>query len=278
MDNFLAGKVIVVTGAGSGFGKLIAEKAAERGAQVVGVDINEQGLRETFDTIQANGHQGAWFIADVSNRDRMNEMAGFALERFGRIDVLVNNAGIMPLAFFADHQKAAAAWDKAIDINIKGTLNGITAVYDQMISQGQGHVVNVSSTYGNYPNAGSGVYGASKTAINSLSESLRVESQGKIKVTIVKPTGIPATGLKGSIINPEASVGMLGHHKDDARKVFAQLMAGELPAEYTDVNSIKYWFMDPAYLADSVIYAMNQPWGVCISDITVRASGEPYML
>lgn len=278
MNNHLKDKVVIVTGAGGGFGRLIAQKAAAQGASVVGVDIYKAGLEETFAGMTACNHQGAWWLADVADRSQMAGMAAFALQTYGRIDILVNNAGTMPLAFFADHHQAADAWERAIDINIKGTLNGITAVYDAMIEQGQGHVVNISSTYGNFPNAGSAVYGASKTAINSLSESLRVESQGKIKVTIVKPTGIPATGLKGSIINPQASIGMLGHHAEQARAVFGQLLAGDLAPEYTDVDSIKYWFMDPGYLADNVLYVMNQPWGVCISDITVRASGEPYML
>lgn len=278
MNNYLQDKVVIVTGAGAGFGRLIARKAAQQGARVIGVDINEPGLQETFAGMSERGEQGAWCLANVADRGQMAGMAAFALQTFGRIDILVNNAGTMPLAFFADHAQAADAWDRAIDINIKGTLNGITVVYDAMIAQGQGHVINLSSTYGNYPNAGSAVYGASKTAINSLSESLRVESQGKIKVTVVKPTGIPATGLKGSIINPQASIGMLGHHSEQAREVFKRFMAGDLEPAYTDVDSIRYWFMDPAYLADNVLYVMNQPWGICISDITVRASGEPYML
>ena len=100
---------------------------------------------------------------------------------------MVNNAGVMPLAFYADHADAGAAWERCIDINIKGVLNGIVAVYDQMIAQGRGHIVNLSSIYGNFPVAGAGVYGASKAAVNFLSEALRVEAQGRIKVTVVKP-------------------------------------------------------------------------------------------
>ncbi len=80
---------------------------------------------------------------------------------------MVNNAGAMPLAFFSDHGLAADAWERCIDINFEGLLNGITAVYDQMITQGRGQIVNISSIYGNFPNAGGAVYGATKAAVNA---------------------------------------------------------------------------------------------------------------
>ena len=137
-----------------------------------------------------------------------------AVDRWGGVDVLVNNAGVMPLAFFSDHAAAAESWDRAIDINLKGVLNGICAVYDQMIRQGRGHVVNISSIYGNAGTAGSGVYSATKAAVRVLSESLRVEAQGKIKVTVVRPTGIMGTGLAAGIVNPQALVGLTGQHTE----------------------------------------------------------------
>ena len=101
----------------------------------------------------------------------------------------MNNAGIMPLALYADHEGWADAWDRCIDINLKGVLHGISCVHDQMKRQGRGHVVNVSSIFGNSPVAGAGVYGATKAAVNFLSESLRQESQGRIKVTTIRQTG-----------------------------------------------------------------------------------------
>ena len=103
------------------------------------------------------------------------------MDTFGGVDILVNNAGTMPLAFYEDHAIASEAWDRCIDVNIKGVLNGIMAVYDTMIGQGQGHVVNLSSIYGNAGVAGSAVYSATKSAVNELSNSLRLESQGKLK-------------------------------------------------------------------------------------------------
>jgi NAD(P)-dependent dehydrogenase (short-subunit alcohol dehydrogenase family) len=115
----IADRVIVLTGAANGFGKLVAEQAAERGASVVGLDINEEALEAVFAPLAAQGYNVAWKKADVSILEDMQAGAALAIEKFGRIDVMINNAGIMPLAFFADHEKAASAWDRAIDINIK---------------------------------------------------------------------------------------------------------------------------------------------------------------
>jgi len=134
----------------------------------------------------------------------MAKLAARAVDQFGAIDVMVNNAGVMPLSFYADHAEAASAWDRCIDINLKGVLHGIIVVHDQMIEQGRGHIVNISSIYGNYPVAGAAVYGATKAAVNVLSEALRQESQGRIKVTTIRPTGVPTTGLGAGVINPAA--------------------------------------------------------------------------
>ncbi len=147
-----------------------------------------------------------------------------------------------------------------------------------MMAQGQGHVVNLSSIYGNFPVVGAGVYGATKAAVNFLSESLRVESQGKIKVTIVKPTGVPATGLSAAVVNQDAVVGILGQNVLSYGEKFAAFAEGRMPAEELDANNVQYAILDPAHLADQIIYAINQPWGVSIGDITVRASGDGYIL
>jgi NADP-dependent 3-hydroxy acid dehydrogenase YdfG len=278
MSNYVADKVIIVTGAASGFGRLVSQKTAAMGAHLVCADIDEAQLDETKRDIAAAGGSVDSLVTDVTQGDQMKALASRACERFGSIDVLINNAGVMPLAFFADHEQAAPAWERCIDINIKGVINGIVAVYDQMIAQGHGHIVNLSSIYGNFPVVGAGVYGATKAAVNFLSESLRVESQGKIKVTIVKPTGVPATGLGAGIINPEAIVGILGHNAPDYLQMMQAHIADELPAEYSDPDSIEYYALEPDALADQIVYAINQPWGVSIGDITVRASGDGYVL
>ena len=277
-DNHLDGKVIVITGAGSGFGQLVSEKAAAMGASIVASDVNQEALDVVVAGIKADGGAAVAVAADVTDRAQMQVLAEDAVAEFGAIDVMLNNAGIMPLAFYADHKNAADAWEKCIDINFKGVLNGITAVYDQMISQGRGHVINISSIYGNYPTAGGGVYGATKAAVVFLSESLRIESQGKIKVTTVRPTGVPATNLGTRIINPEAVSGLLGVNTMDYMSKFEAAAAGQMPANMLDRNEIEYFALEPDLLAEQIIHAMNQPWGVAISDITVRASGDGYVI
>ncbi len=278
MSNHVSAKVVVVTGAGSGFGRLVCRKTAALGARVVCADVNAAGLDETVAAIESAGGLAIGRVTDVRRLADVQALAKLAVERFGAIDVMVNNAGIMPLAFFADHARAADAWDRCIDINIKGVLNGIIAVHDQMIGQGRGHVVNLSSIYSNFPVAGAAVYAASKSAVNFLSEALRVESQGKIKVTNVRPTGVPATGLASAIVNQAAVVGILGQNAPAYLQQMNAFAAGELPAEYSDAENIEYYALAPEHLADQIVYAIDQPWGVSISDITVRASGDRYVL
>jgi NADP-dependent 3-hydroxy acid dehydrogenase YdfG len=278
MADHISGKVIIVTGAASGFGRLVCEEAAALGALVVGGDIDEAGLERVRVDIESAGGQAAAKVTDVTRLADQQALAALAAERFGRVDVMVNNAGTMPLAFYADHQQALAAWERCLDVNIKGVLYGMLAVHDRMIAQGRGHIVNLSSIYGNYPVAGAGVYGASKAAVNFLSEALRIESQGRIKVTIVKPTGVPATNLAAGIINPDAIVGILGHNAMSYGQKIEALRAGQLPAADSAPDSISYVALDPVFLAEQIIHAINQPWGVAIGDITVRASGDGYVL
>ena len=278
MDQPIKNKVVVVTGAGGGFGQLISQKCAALGASVVCADINEEGLGETIKSIMEAGGQGISQRTDVTSYADMQQLAAKAVDEFGAIDVMVNNAGIMPLAFYSDHAEAMDAWIRCIDINIKGVLHGIAAVHDQMISQGRGHVVNISSIYGNFPVEGAAVYGASKAAVNFLSDSLRVEAQGKIKVTIVRPTGVPMTGLSGTVINQKASVGITGQKTETVLARYAEFMAEQAPPEILDKENIAYFGLDPDSLTDQVVYAINQPWGVSIAEVTVRASGEGFVL
>jgi NADP-dependent 3-hydroxy acid dehydrogenase YdfG len=278
MTEYMQGKVIVITGAASGFGMLVSQKAAAMGAKIVAADINQVQLNEVVVGVQSNNGQISGLETDVTNREQVEALAKHAINTFGAIDVMINNAGIMPLAFFADHAQAKDAWERCIDINFKGVLNGISSVYDQMMLQGRGHVINLSSIYGNFPVAGGGVYGATKAAVDFLSESLRQETQGKIKVTNVKPTGIPATGLGAGVINPMAVSGILGGNAAAYMERFAQAAEGKVPPELTDPEKIGYYALDPEYLADQIVYAINQPWGVSISEITVRASGDAYVI
>jgi NADP-dependent 3-hydroxy acid dehydrogenase YdfG len=277
MSKYLKDKVVIVTGAASGFGKLISEKCAAGGAKVVGVDISVDGLNEVFEGIRAAGFEGTSHVADVTDMAQVQAAGRHTVDTYGRIDVIVNNAGVMPLAFFADHEHAWEKWHKAIDINIKGVVNGISAVYDTMIEQGRGQVVNISSIYGNAGTEGSGVYSATKAAVDVLSESLRVEAQGKIKVTNVKPTGVLGTNLAAGVVNEAAVIGIVGQKGAQFLENAANLQTGALRPEQTDVDSVEYWLITPDDLANAVVHVIDQPWGINISDVTVRASGENYV-
>lgn len=277
MSQHLQDKVVLVTGAGGGFGKLIAEKCAAGGARVVGVDIGSDELASVFDGITAAGLAGTHQVADVTDMEQMQAAVQHAVATFGAVDVIVNNAGVMPLAFFADHAQAWRQWHRAIDINIKGVVNGISAVYDQMIAQGRGHVVNISSIYGNAGVAGSGVYSATKAAVTVLSDSLRNEAKGKIKVTTVKPTGVLGTKLGSGVVNGAAIMGIVGTRGEDYIASMTALANGTLEPEQADADSVRYWLITPDDLADAVVHVIDQPWGISISDITVRASGEDYI-
>ena len=278
MTNHVEGKSVVITGGGSGFGKLVAEKAASLGASVTIGDINGAAAEAAAAAITASGGKAQAVATDVTDLAQCQKLVGAAVSAYGRIDVMVNNAGIMPLAFFSDHEAAYPAWQRCIDINIKGVLNGMVAAYDPMIQQGRGQVINISSIYGNFPVVGAAVYGASKAAVNIMGESLRLESRGKIKVTTIKPTGVPGTGLSGSVINPAAIVGILGQNTAEFMAMSAELEAGTFPPERLDPQNIDYASLAPEHIADAVIHAINQPWGVSLGEITVRAAGDHFIL
>ncbi len=276
--NHLADRVIAITGAGGGFGRLVASKAAAQGAAVVAADIDAQAAADTVAAIEEAGGRACAIGADVTVASDMTAVVQAGIGQFGGIDVMVNNAGTMPLAYYADHAAALEAWHRCIDINFKGVLNGIVAVHDHMIERGRGHIVNLSSIYGNYPVPGGAVYAATKAAVNVLSEALRQESQGRIKVTTIRPTGVPTTGIGGAVVNFEAGGGIMGTNVDAFAERFTAILEGTGEAGWTDPDSVEFFALEPGQLADQIIYAINQPWGVSISDLTVRASGDMYMI
>lgn len=272
--NYVEGKVIIITGASGGFGLLTAKRAAEMGGKVVLAARSEEKLKAAVDEIRAAGGEAAYILCDVTKKDDVFAMAQFAIDTYGAIDVLVNNAGTMPLAFFSEHEQALDKWEQCIDISIKGTMYGISAVYDQMIKQGRGQVVNISSIYANFPVAGAGVYQAAKMGVQYLAESLRSECQGKIKVTTVKPTGFMRTGLSNSVVDQYAFIPVV----KGPMEILTGMEESPLRPDYHDINSMTYSDPDPQILADNIIYAINQPWGVSIGDITVRMSGDLFVI
>jgi NADP-dependent 3-hydroxy acid dehydrogenase YdfG len=273
----LTGKVVLVTGAGSGFGALVSEMLAAHGAKVVLSDLNEEALESTTTALRETGGQVLAVRADVTSQEDMTAAVAAAVEAFGTIDVLVNNAGIMPLAYFADHAQAWRAWDLAVDVNIKGVVHGINAVHDLMMENGRGQIVNISSIYGNAGIVGSGVYSATKAAVALISDSLRSEAKGRIKVTTVKPTGVIGTNLGSAVVNEEAISGLVGTRFPAYAARTAEFAEGTLPPEMTDRDDIRLWNLPPVDLARAVVHVIDQPWGISISDITVRASGDDYM-
>lgn len=278
MTDHVAGKAIVITGAGGGFGRLVAQKAAAKGARVTCGDIDAATVGETVAGIVAAGGQAQAVTTDVTRLEDVTALVHASVSAYGGVDVMVNNAGVMPLAFFSDHAAAYAAWVRCLDINIKGVLNGMVAAHDPMMAAGRGQIVNVSSIYGNFPVAGAAVYGATKAAVNVLSESFRLETRGRIKVTTVKPTGVPATGLGAGVINPAAVVGILGANMADFGATMAAARDGTLPAAKLDPEAIDYVSLAPEHIADAILHAIDQPWGVSIGEITVRAAGDHFVL
>lgn len=273
-NGHLEGRVVVITGAAGGFGRLLANGAAARGAKVVVSDVDQGGVDEVVAALTAEGAEAIGVRTDVTDLAEMKALTSAAAAEFGAVDVMVNNAGTMPLAFIADHEQAAPAWDRCIDINIKGVLHGMIAAHDLMIEQGRGHVVNISSIYGNSATAGAAVYAATKAAVNMMSEAYRIENQGRIKVTIVRPTGVPATGLGDTIVNPQGVAGILGQNMDE----YLGVLLGGATAEQQDRDLVAYAALAPEDLVEQILYAIDQPWGVTISDITVRATGDRYLI
>lgn len=276
--SYLADRVVVVTGAGSGFGRCIAQMAAERGARVVVAEIDRAAAEATAEVITGTGAEALAVTADVTDRTQMHDLAARAVAEYGSIDVMVNNAGTMPLAFMADHAAAADAWDRCIDVNFKGVVNGIAAVYDRMIAQGRGHIVNIASIYGNAGTAGSGVYSATKAAVVVLSDALRKETQGKIKVTVVRPTGVINTGLAATVVNPTAAAGAMGTDFDAFIEATIASIGGTLTGPMTDIDGPEFWAIEPTTIAAEILHAIDQPWGVVISDVSIRATGEMFTI
>lgn len=275
---------------------------------MLALDVNEEGLKATEESVKAVAKDGGEIMtrkADVRDIAQLKAAVADAVAAWGQVDCMVNNAGTMPLAHYSDHEAALQKWYDCIDINMKGVLNGTVAVYDQMIKQGRGQVINLSSIYGNFPVIGAAVYGecfiivklkfaasvclnpsllspcsigATKAAVCFLSESLRVESQGKIKVTTIKPTGVPGTNLGSNIVNRDAFIGILGQKAETYIGGMMKLAAGEAEEGWTDPNDPRYFALNPTYIADAIMVAIDQPWGVSLGEITVRATGDGYIL
>ncbi|PRY76506.1 SDR family oxidoreductase [Alkalibacterium olivapovliticus] len=196
-------KVIVITGASSGIGKATAQIMAKDGAKLVLGARRENLLKDLVQEVEKLGGEAVYAVMDVTKIDQVEDLAKLAMDKFGRVDVWLNNAGIMPQSLLK--QKKIEDWDAMIDINIKGTLYGIGAALPYMEKQKSGQFINVSSIAGYMAHVGSAVYSATKWAVRAISESLREEvaqDGSNIRVTVISPGAIN-TELLESVTDKE---------------------------------------------------------------------------
>lgn len=237
-------KVVIITGASSGIGEATARRLAARGAKLVLAARREDRLKALTEDLKSEGAEVVWQRTDVTDRKQVEALAAFAKETFGRIDVLLNNAGLMPLAPL-DALKVDE-WDQMVDVNLKGVMYGIAAVLPIMREQHSGHVINLSSVAGHKLFSGAAVYCATKFAVKALSEGLRMEAGDEIRSTNISP-GAVATELTHTITDP------------DAKKA-----ADELYDVAIDADAV----------ARAIIYAIEQPADTDINEIILRPTAQ----
>jgi NADP-dependent 3-hydroxy acid dehydrogenase YdfG len=240
-NNNLAGKVVVITGASSGIGEATARLLASQGAQVVlGARRTEQLAVVVEEILQAGG-QAVFQATDVRNPADLESLAALAITQFGRLDVMINNAGVAQLGLMEDLD--LTGWEDMIAINLKGTLYGIAAAIPFFKAQGSGHIINIISTAGIKITPMMGVYAGTKNAVRTITEALRQESKGRWRVTGISP-GFVNTPFSGKI-------------KNDALRTSMQTQAQEIaiPAEA---------------IAAAVAYAIAQPEQVDVGDMVIR--------
>ncbi|WP_375398101.1 SDR family oxidoreductase [uncultured Sphingomonas sp.] len=240
------GKVIAITGASSGMGAATARYLAARGDQVVLGARGADRLAAVTERIVAAGGEAAQAVIDVTRRADLARLVALAGERFGRLDVLVSNAGAMPIGPIDD--LAVDDWERMVDVNIKGVLYGIAAALPVFRAQGTGHFITIASTAARKTVPGQSVYSCTKAAVVALSDGLRQELAGAIRVTVILP-GFTDTDF-------------VAHVKDEALR--AQLeQAG---AKFA---------MSPEAIAQAIGYAIDQPAGVNVGEIVVRSTAQP---
>jgi NADP-dependent 3-hydroxy acid dehydrogenase YdfG len=239
------GKVIIITGASSGIGEASAKLLAKNGAKVLLGARRTEKLEQIVTAIRQEGGIAEFKAVDVTDREDVQAFVHFAKDTFGRVDVIFNNAGVMPLSLMTALK--VDEWDKMIDVNIRGVLNGIAAGLPIMEAQGGGQFINTASIAAHMVGPTSAVYSATKYAVWAISEGLRQESKN-IRVTIISP-GVVVTEL-GSDITEESSKGLL-----------KELRKTSLTADA---------------IARAVLYAVSQPDDVDVNEIIVRPTASAF--
>ncbi|MGH9417842.1 MAG: SDR family oxidoreductase [Terriglobales bacterium] len=249
MSANIDGKIVVITGASSGLGESTARHLAQLGATVVLGARRQDRLAAIVNDIQAAGGKALAVAVDVTKRAEVEGLLKKAVDAYGRVDVLVNNAGIMPIAPLA--RLKVDEWDRMIDVNIKGVLYGIAAALPYMRKQKSGHIINTASVFGIKVFAPGGtVYCATKGAVRILTEGLRMETHAdNIRCTIISP-GAVESELKETTSDEESSQAVKGMYKA--------------------------WAIPAASIARAIAFAIEQPADVAINEIVVRPTAQDF--
>ena len=246
MSRELAGKVVAITGASSGIGEATALACAGAGAAVALAARRAERLADLAGRIEGEGGRAVAVTADVGEEEQARAFIARARSDLGRLDVLVNNAGVMLLGPIAD--APTEEWRRMIHANVFGVLYCTHAALPLMREQGAGHIVNVSSVAGRFARAGSGVYNLTKFGVGAFSESLRQEGVALgIRVTTIEP-GAVATELPG-------------HNRPEVLEQMAKRFQGVTPLASEDI-------------ATAIVYAIAQPANVSVNELLIRPSGQ----
>ncbi|MGI8650855.1 MAG: SDR family oxidoreductase [Rubrobacter sp.] len=240
----IEGKVVAITGGSSGLGEATARLLAERGAKVFLGARREENLKEIVSGIKDDGGEASYRIVDVTERDEVQSFVDAAVEEYGRIDVLVNNAGLMPLSPL-DALKVDE-WDMMVDVNIKGVLYGIAAALPKMQEQHSGQFINLSSVAGHVVFPNSAVYSGTKYAVWAISEGLRMEVGEEIRTTTISP-GAVQSELTSKITHEESAEG---------------------------ASALEDMAIDASAVACAIAYAIEQPDDVDTNEIILRPTAQ----
>lgn len=235
---------VVITGASSGIGEAIARDLAKHGVSVTLGARREDRLKTLVGEIEKAGGKAQYSVTDVTNREEVQSLVDAAISAYGKVDAIINNAGLMPLSMMENLH--VEEWERMVDVNIKGVLYGVSAALPAMLKQGSGHILNVSSVAGHLVFPGATVYCGTKFAVRAISEGLRQELAGRVRVTNISPGAI-ATELPNTITDDQA--------KENVKPAL-------------DIA------IDPQSIADAVRYALEQPADVSINEIIVRPTAQ----
>jgi len=239
------GKVVAITGASSGIGLAAAALLAERGAKLVLGARSPDKLNAVAARLTESGADVITKPTDVSRRADLTELVSTATDTYGRLDVLVSNAGIMPVSPFDELD--VDGWEAMVDVNLKGVLFGIAAALPLFRRQGFGHFINTASTAAFRVTPGQSVYAGTKMAVRAISEGLRQEAGEKLRVTVISP-GMTSTNFAESVTDPATRAG-LEQRRDEIA-------------------------MPPAAVAHAIAFAIDQPPEVDVGEIVVRPTAQ----